>query len=144
MSNINNKSNHLRQVQKQLEEATREKERLEKEARIIKVKDKLQVVFDVLTGSDKLALWLEQNTKTDVKILATFYEKSFDHVLEMASEELEQARLKREEANARRRETKLRHERHLEEYAKKKQEENSSDIEEDFSEQYYQQGSNYR
>lgn len=144
MSNINNKSNHLRQVQKQLEEATREKERLEKEARRLKVKDKLQLVFDALTDSDKLTVWLEQNTKTDAKVLATFYEKSFDHVLGMASEELEQARLKREETNARRRETKLRHEQYREEYAKKKQEENSSDIEEDFSEQYYQQESNYR
>ncbi|EFR31869.1 hypothetical protein [Eremococcus coleocola] len=144
MSNINNKSNHLRQVQKQLEEATREKERLEKEARMLKVKDKLQVIFDALTDSDKLTVWLEQNTKTDAKVLATFYEKSFDHVLEMASEELEQARLKRKETNARRRETKLRHEQHLEEYAKKKQEENSSDIEEDFPEQDYQQESNYR
>lgn len=45
-------------MQKQLEEATREKERLEKEARMIKVKDKLQVIFDVLTDSDKLTVWL--------------------------------------------------------------------------------------
>lgn len=98
----NDKSNHLRKVQKMLEEAQKEAKRLEQEARLLKVKDKLQIIFDKLTNCENLTIWLEENTKIDAKILANTFADNFDLLLSYAGEELEDERFRRERVNEKR------------------------------------------
>ena len=132
MSENNDKCNNLRAVQKQLEEATKKAKRLEREARLLRVQEKLKIIFDSLTDSDDLTVWLERNTKTDAKILATVYVKSFDKILEAAADALEREKARRDEVNARRKQENAERRKLKEELEQKKVEERWGNTEEQF------------
>lgn len=93
---------NLRDVKKELEQALRETERLEKEARTLKIQDKLGLITQALANNETVSVFLEENPKEDARIIAETIAENFETTLEQAEERLMDARLKREERKQRR------------------------------------------
>jgi hypothetical protein len=95
-------NNNLKQIQKELEEARQKTERLEREERTIKIEKKLDLIKQSLADDETISKFLENSTIEDSKIIAEEIVMNFAKVCNNALPKLEEAKLKREKRNAKR------------------------------------------
>lgn len=94
-------NSNLAEVKKQLEEHQKEVERLEREARTLKIQKKLELIMNLIAGDDAVSKFLEKHTVEETRVVAETFILNFEQTLEQAEEKFKEIRAKKDRRRAR-------------------------------------------
>ncbi|MDO5690813.1 MAG: hypothetical protein Q4G61_11240 [Tissierellia bacterium] len=94
-------NSNLAEVKKQLEEHQKEVERLEREARTLKIQKKLELFMSLIAGDDAVSKFLEKHTVEETRVVAETFIMNFEQTLEQAEEKFKEIRAKKDRRRAR-------------------------------------------
>lgn len=92
---------NLKEVQKELDARKREVERLEREARTMKIQGKLDIFSNMLANDETASKFLAEHTNEEIRVVADTVVSNFEMMLELASEKLGKVREKKAKRQAR-------------------------------------------
>lgn len=94
-------NSNLAEVKKQLEEHQKEVERLEREARTLKIQKKLELFMNLIAGDDAVSKFLEKHTVEETRVVAETFILNYEQTLEQAEEKFKEIRAKKDRRRAR-------------------------------------------
>ena len=94
-------NSNLAEVKKQLEEHQKEVERLEREARTLKIQKKLELFMNLIAGDDAVSKFLEKHTVEETRVVAETFILNYEQTLEQAEEKFKEIRATKDRRRAR-------------------------------------------
>lgn len=92
---------NLADVRKQLAEKQKEVERLEREARSLKIQKKLELIVEVIANDETVSKFLEKHTNEEARVIAETFVLNFEDTLEKADEKFKDIRARKDKRRAR-------------------------------------------